>query len=62
MRRQGAGSIISTGSVAGIRAGDESTFINGHDLVIDGGLSGGRLWSVQQEGWKQMREPFGRES
>ncbi len=39
-------------------ASDESTFINGHDLVIDGGLSGGRLWSVQQEGWKQLRELF----
>jgi len=39
-------------------ASDESTFISGHDLVVDGGLSGGRLWSAQQEGWKQMRELF----
>jgi NAD(P)-dependent dehydrogenase (short-subunit alcohol dehydrogenase family) len=39
-------------------ASDESTFINGHDLVVDGGLSGGRLWSAQQDSWKQMREFF----
>jgi enoyl-ACP reductase-like protein len=37
-------------------ASDDATFINGHDLVIDGGLSGGRLWSEQQALWAQMRE------
>ena len=26
-------------------ASDESTFVNGHALVVDGGLIGGRLWS-----------------
>ena len=31
-------------------ASDESTFINGHDLVVDGGLTGGRQWTEQQEG------------
>jgi len=40
-------------------ASDEATFINGHDLVVDGGLSGGRLWSEQQATWKQMRESLG---
>jgi hypothetical protein len=35
---------------------DESTFVNGHNLVVDGGLTGGRLWSVQQEGLKAMRQ------
>jgi NAD(P)-dependent dehydrogenase (short-subunit alcohol dehydrogenase family) len=39
-------------------ASDESTFVNGHDLVIDGGLIGGRLWSVQQESRKQRRTVF----
>jgi NAD(P)-dependent dehydrogenase (short-subunit alcohol dehydrogenase family) len=39
-------------------ASDESTFITGHDLVVDGGLSGGRLWSVQQEDWKKIRDAF----
>ena len=26
-------------------AGDESSFVNGHALVVDGGLTGGRQWS-----------------
>ncbi len=34
---------------------DVSTFINGHDLVVDGGLTGGRLWSVAQEGFNALQ-------
>ncbi len=40
-------------------ASDGSTFINGHNLVVDGGLIGGRFWSVQQEGLNMMRAAFG---
>jgi NAD(P)-dependent dehydrogenase (short-subunit alcohol dehydrogenase family) len=41
-------------------ASDDSSFVNGHDLVVDGGLSGGRLWSVQQEAYAQMRAALAR--
>ena len=37
-------------------ASDDAAFVNGHDLVVDGGLIGGRLWSVQQEGLKNLKD------
>jgi NAD(P)-dependent dehydrogenase (short-subunit alcohol dehydrogenase family) len=40
-------------------ASDQSSFINGHNLVVDGGLVGGRMWSVQQAGLAGMRQAFG---
>ena len=40
-------------------ASDESTFVNGHNLVVDGGLLGGKQWSIQQEGLNAMRTAFG---
>jgi NAD(P)-dependent dehydrogenase (short-subunit alcohol dehydrogenase family) len=40
-------------------ASDESGFINGHDLVIDGAITGGRNWTAQQQGYVAMRKAFG---
>lgn len=40
-------------------ASDESGFVNGHALVVDGGLLGGRLFSEVQETFNTMRELMG---
>jgi NAD(P)-dependent dehydrogenase (short-subunit alcohol dehydrogenase family) len=39
-------------------ASDESSFVNGHDLVVDGAMTGGRNWSQQQQGYVAMRQAF----
>jgi NAD(P)-dependent dehydrogenase (short-subunit alcohol dehydrogenase family) len=40
-------------------ASDDSSFINGHALVVDGGLSGGRLWSEVQQRRAMLRAAMG---
>jgi len=40
-------------------ASDQSSFINGHNLVVDGGLVGGRHWSAQQASLAGMKQAFG---
>ena len=40
-------------------ASDESTFVNGHNLIVDGGLTGGRQWTVQQQGLDRLRAGLG---
>ncbi len=40
-------------------ASDQSSFINGHNLVVDGGLVGGRQWSAQLAGMAGMKQAFG---
>ena len=39
-------------------ASDDSTFINGHDLVVDGAITGGRNWTAQQQGYVALRKAF----
>jgi NAD(P)-dependent dehydrogenase (short-subunit alcohol dehydrogenase family) len=40
-------------------ASDESTFVTGHALVVDGGLTAGRPWSMQRAGAERIRELLG---
>ena len=42
-------------------ASDESSFINGHDLVIDGAITGGKNWSAQQQGYVGLKQVFARQ-
>ncbi|MFN2375866.1 MAG: SDR family oxidoreductase, partial [Candidatus Binatia bacterium] len=38
-------------------ASDESSFVNGHALVVDGGLTGGVLWSMQPPVMRERQSP-----
>ena len=40
-------------------ASDDSTFVNGHALVVDGGLSGGRPWSEMEARRLMLRAALG---
>jgi NAD(P)-dependent dehydrogenase (short-subunit alcohol dehydrogenase family) len=40
-------------------ASDRATFVNGTDIVVDGGVIGGRNYSQHHEGLKQVRETLG---
>jgi len=40
-------------------ASDAASFVNGHNLVVDGGLVGGRMWSVHQQSLQAMKQALG---
>ncbi|KKN05952.1 hypothetical protein LCGC14_1082160 [marine sediment metagenome] len=40
-------------------ASDDSTFVSGHPLVVDGGLIGGRMWGETTEEWEKLSKQLG---
>jgi NAD(P)-dependent dehydrogenase (short-subunit alcohol dehydrogenase family) len=40
-------------------ASDRSTFVNGTDILVDGGVIAGRNYSQHQEGLKQVKAALG---
>ena len=40
-------------------ASEDSAFVSGHPLVVDGGLIGGRMPSENQEQWEEMGKRIG---
>ena len=42
-------------------ASDDSSFVNGHALVVDGGVTGGRMWSDYRGAIAGLREALGQE-
>ena len=43
-------------SAAAFLASDEARFVNGHNLVVDGGISAGRPASVMMAGWQAISD------
>lgn len=57
IKRSGAPDDIAQAAL--FLAGEEAGFVNGHALVVDGGLIGGRLWSEVQQRRVAFRTALG---
>ena len=57
IKRSGLGDDIAQAALW--LASDDSTFVNGHALVVDGGLTGGRSWSESQFRRAALRQALG---
>ena len=57
IKRAGRPEDVATAAV--YLASDEASFINGHALVVDGGLIGGQGFTEAAEGWNSFRELMG---
>jgi NAD(P)-dependent dehydrogenase (short-subunit alcohol dehydrogenase family) len=54
-----SGSVEDIAKAALWLASDESSFVNGHALVVDGGITGGRMWGDYMASLKSLEEKLG---
>ena len=52
---EGPGTPMDVARAALWLASDDSRFVNGHALVVDGGVTGGRTWSAYMESIEDLR-------
>jgi len=53
---QRAGSVDDVARAALWLASDDSSFVNGQTIVVDGGATGGRMWSDYMKGLDELKE------
>ena len=57
--RAGSPRDVANAALLFLASGTESSFVNGHALVVDGGILGGRLWSEYTAGLDRLRAALG---
>ena len=56
---QRVGSVEDVAKAALWLASDDSGFVNGQTIVVDGGVTGGRMWSDYVKGLEELKEKLG---